>query len=172
MMAFNDIPGNSTWKTVKCDNEIVSLANGSEPDKFDQILDLLKLNKQYYLENGTTENEWLDRVSGFACQRPYVSTTNEERSKGEELGFYEDLGSPDWEASQNDSKITDLANGSESDKYDQILNKLIKYLNFIGLFLIMIITFNSNHNFNALNRFTRRRGGNIVYRNFFIIYIY
>ena len=124
MMAFNDIPGNSTWKTVKCDNEIVSLANGSEPDKFDQILDLLKLNKQYYLENGTTENEWLDRVSGFACQRPYVSTTNEERSKGEELGFYEDLGSPDWEASQNDSKITDLANGSESDKYDQILNIL------------------------------------------------
>ena len=49
MMAFNDIPGNSTWKTVKCDNEIISLANGSEPDKFDQILDLLKLNKQYLI---------------------------------------------------------------------------------------------------------------------------
>ena len=68
-MAFNGILGNSSWRTSKCDEKIVSLLAGSDTDKIDQILDLLRSNKKYYLINGTTEDAWTDRFLHFAWQR-------------------------------------------------------------------------------------------------------
>jgi hypothetical protein len=68
-MAFNDILGNSSWKTSTCDQKIISLLAGSDTDKIDQILDLLRTNKKYYLVTGTTEDAWIDRFLQFAWQR-------------------------------------------------------------------------------------------------------
>ena len=68
-MAFNGILGNTLWRTSTSDQKIVSLLNGSETDKIDQILDLLRTNKKYYLVNGVTEDAWTDRFLHFAWQR-------------------------------------------------------------------------------------------------------
>ena len=73
-MAFNDTLGNTIWKTSRSDSKIFDLANGSESDRFTQILDLLTTNKEYYLQNGLSEDQWFDRVLYFAYQRgPDVS---------------------------------------------------------------------------------------------------
>ena len=50
-MAFNNTLGNTLWRIVRSDTKINSLATGVAADKFDQILDLLTINKQYYLQN-------------------------------------------------------------------------------------------------------------------------
>ena len=66
-MAEKDIPGNSIWKTIRSDDKIIKLFNGSESDKFTQILDLLTTNKEYYLENGLSEDQWTSRYNRFKC---------------------------------------------------------------------------------------------------------
>lgn len=68
-MAFQDIFGNTTWKTVNADKKIESLQKGSATDKYDQILDVLRENKKFYLQNGQTQDEWTDRVLFFSFQR-------------------------------------------------------------------------------------------------------
>jgi hypothetical protein len=68
-MAFNNTLGNTLWRIVRSDTKINSLATGVAADKFDQILDLLTINKQYYLQNGQTEDQWFDRILHFAHQR-------------------------------------------------------------------------------------------------------
>jgi hypothetical protein len=68
-MAFNDIIGYSQWRTIKSDEQIVTLAGGDVSDRFDQILDLLRSNKKFYIENGQTEDQWLDRLLNFGFQR-------------------------------------------------------------------------------------------------------
>jgi hypothetical protein len=72
-MAFNGILGNTTWKTARSDSKIVDLAIGSESDRFTQILDLLTTNKNYYLENGTSEDEWTLRYNRFKCDDDILS---------------------------------------------------------------------------------------------------
>ena len=66
-MAFNDTLGNTTWKTSRSDSKIFDLANGIESDRFTQILDLLTKNKEYYLENGLSEDQWTSRYNRFKC---------------------------------------------------------------------------------------------------------
>ncbi len=68
-MAFKETFGNTLWRTSRCDNEIISLLAGNDTDKIDQILDLLRTNRKYYLQNGTTADAWTDRVLHFAWQR-------------------------------------------------------------------------------------------------------
>ena len=66
-MAFNNILGNTIWKTSRSDSKIFDLAIGSESDRFTQILDLLTTNKEYYLENGLSEDQWTSRYNRFKC---------------------------------------------------------------------------------------------------------
>tara|TARA_B100001996_G_C18564117_1_gene555781 strand:- start:43 stop:849 length:807 start_codon:yes stop_codon:yes gene_type:complete len=68
-MAFNEVLGNTLWRTTSCDRKIISLLAGSDTDKIDQILDLLRTNRKYYLQNGSTADAWTDRVLHFAWQR-------------------------------------------------------------------------------------------------------
>ncbi len=68
-MAFKEVLGNTLWRTTSCDRKIISLLAGSDPDKIDRILDLLRTNRKYYLQNGTTADAWTDRVLHFAWQR-------------------------------------------------------------------------------------------------------
>ena len=72
-MAFNNILGNTIWKTSRSDSKIFDLAIGSESDRFTQILDLLTTNKEYYLQNGLSENQWTSRYNRFKCDDDILS---------------------------------------------------------------------------------------------------
>ena len=72
-MAFNDTLGNTIWKTSRSDSKIFDLANGSESDRFTQILDLLTTNKEYYLQNGLSEDQWTSRYNRFKCDDDILS---------------------------------------------------------------------------------------------------
>lgn len=68
-MGFYEKFGNSQWKVSTFDDQISSLIEGNDEDKFEKILDILRNNKKYYLLNGTTEDEWTNRILFFAWQR-------------------------------------------------------------------------------------------------------